>query len=232
MASRLDGKACVFLCGSKFGVTQDPVDPEDKIRWMYSNGSGCCDHYCNRAFLKVCSHKYADRAEAAEKLGVDKKLQEQFLEERDRIIARAAKKSTGQLDNADSSGHKTRIRRSESENMKLLPPPDQFLPWAAYKKMYKGKLMKGHKRVRKGRHDGVFMPGETRDDVPWTVQREFSWGNEKAEDIASFSEGEEAEADKQFSEMGQGDDAAYEEIVIGSTFADLMAQASKKGLTT
>ena len=53
-------KACVFPCG-RSQASPDPVDPSKKVRWAYADGSGCCDWYCQKAFLSRWSHKFNSR---------------------------------------------------------------------------------------------------------------------------------------------------------------------------
>ena len=109
-----------------------------------------------------------------------------FLNRRLTIVERARKRTHDDPgdDDKNDGGRKTKLSRVEKDDIELSPPPGQRLPWADYKKLHKGKLLNGHKRVKTGRRDGVFMPGNSHADAPWTVQRKFVFGAEKTEELA------------------------------------------------
>ncbi len=174
-------KQCLFPCGPCiFGVTPDPVNQDETIRWAYANGRGVADHYCERSFLRTLSHRYETREEAAAAaMGLHSELQEKFLVERKKVIERATKKLE-----RTSGGTHANIVKEEDEELQFLPPPDTYLPWNQYKSVFPYGLQKGHKLVTRGRHRGVLMPGKYERGTPWQVQRKFGFGFKKSKQVA------------------------------------------------
>eukprot|EP00969_Alexandrium_andersonii_P148594 6567747-Alexandrium_andersonii.AAC.1 len=69
---------------------------------------------------------------------------------------------------------RTLVKKKKESAVKLMPPPpDAFIPWQQHRRRF-NRLAKGHNEVTIHGITGVMLPGDQRDDAPWTAQREFN----------------------------------------------------------
>jgi len=125
----------------------------------------------------------------------------------------------------------------ETATTTLLPPMDKFYHKTLYEAMFgdpkseKNKKLK-HRVITLHGHEGVAVPGDTNQDVPWDIQRAFGSGLKKSDIVDNIEAGEEEDfkdqLQRKFDEMKAIDSDEYAKACSGASFSELMNMVKQK----